>query len=336
MENKSKDKWDKIDIILKPTGGLLAAVVVTLIGFFSTRSIERIKRIETLAMQERQSKEACARLYSELMSKREEAESSLRKDMFSQIINDFLRPGKDSLDSPEKRLLNLELLVYNFHESLNLKPLFIDLKKELGHNEENLRRLNKLAREVTSKQMLVLEGPGKKFSRTIDLESLNFLSRKRDPNNQLLTQYVQEDLTVGDIKRNFTIDVMEVRHDTKELKINLEVRKYKESTSHEVDETVKASFWIGTFDFPMIDNTRLSHNQRCALVVNGWEKSTVNISLIYYPGCYASLKEKPYYLEVIQNLLKTNELLFEKMKNPDLNSGGCDEIRNNPQHSVSK
>jgi len=61
------------------------------------------------------------RIYLELTSKREESESALRKDMFVSIIESFLRPGAATLD---ERVLNLELLSYNFHESLNLKPLF--------------------------------------------------------------------------------------------------------------------------------------------------------------------------------------------------------------------
>jgi hypothetical protein len=57
------------------------------------------------------------------MSRREEAESSLRKDMFVSIIASFLKPGTNDLSA---KVLNLELLAYNFHDSLNLKPcLFI-------------------------------------------------------------------------------------------------------------------------------------------------------------------------------------------------------------------
>jgi len=317
MEKKSRDRWDKVDIILKPVGGLLAAVAVALFGIIGSRTLERMKQIEMRALQENQSREACARLYSELMSKREESESSLRKDMFSRIIDDFLKPGSSTLDSPNKRLLNLELLVYNFHESLNLKPLFLDLRKELGQNQEYRTRLDKVAREITSKQMLILEGAGEKFSRTIDIESLQFISNTLDPNSQHLEPFIQEDLSLDDVNRNFTIEVTDINPDTKEVRVNLEVREYKDPDSEKdpnseyFEKPVTASFWVGFFDFPMIDNTRLSKDQRCAITLDGWDESVIDISLIYYPGAYASLKEKPYYLEVIQHLLKTNEILSE-------------------------
>src|SRR5213076_1534305 len=75
----------------------------------------------------RQAIETNTRLYSELMSKREESESALRKDMFQTIIGSFVQAhGSGDLNSS---VLNLELLAYNFHESLNLKPLFLDIKR---------------------------------------------------------------------------------------------------------------------------------------------------------------------------------------------------------------
>ena len=76
-----------------------------------------------------QTSETNARLYSELTSKREESDSALRKDMFTSIINSFLREGPATL---EQKMLNLELLVYNFHESLNLKPLFVHIQRGIS------------------------------------------------------------------------------------------------------------------------------------------------------------------------------------------------------------
>src|SRR5438093_6036327 len=105
--DKPRDGWDKLAIILQPLGGLLTAVAVTAVGIRGSPVLNRRQALDTNA-----------RLYSELMSRREESESSLRKDMFVSIIQSFLKPGSGDLDS---KVLNLELLAYNFHESLNLK-----------------------------------------------------------------------------------------------------------------------------------------------------------------------------------------------------------------------
>jgi len=73
-----KDFWDKLHIVLAPVGGLLTAFAVATVGILGSQVLER-----------RQSLDTNARLYSELMSRREEAESSLRKDMLVSIIQTF-------------------------------------------------------------------------------------------------------------------------------------------------------------------------------------------------------------------------------------------------------
>src|SRR6266496_1008981 len=114
-----RDAWDKADIILKPVGGLLTAIAVAVLGFWTSAYLREREGREAVLRERLQTQETNARLYSELTSRREESESALRKDMFKSIIDSFLGSGRAT---PEQEVLNLELLVYNFHESLNLKP----------------------------------------------------------------------------------------------------------------------------------------------------------------------------------------------------------------------
>src|SRR5215470_10622652 len=134
MENKEKDFWDKVDVVLRPINGLLTALAVALLGYY-TSSILRQSEL-------RQTNE---RVYTELMSSRELAESGLRKDMFLSIIQTFLRSDSAGL---EAKMLNLEMLAYNFHESLNLKPLFAHMDREIaaakGQNGDYSNRLNQV------------------------------------------------------------------------------------------------------------------------------------------------------------------------------------------------
>ena len=80
-----------------------------------------------------------------------------------------------------------------------------------------------------------------------------------------------------------------------------------------------AEMWVGFFDFPAIDNIRvLGSDHRCAVVLNQFEKSTdqeqqtdfAKISVIVFPGCRASLKEKAYYEDVVDKLLPQGESRF--------------------------
>jgi hypothetical protein len=52
----------------------------------------------------------------------------------------------------------------------------------------------------------------------------------------------------------------------------------------------------------MIDNTRLSNDQRVAMVLTNLNSAGAGLSLVYFPGSRASLREKPYYEEILRKL----------------------------------
>ena len=104
---------------------ILALPLVTLVlGYWFNSSLN-----------ERQQVESNIRLYAEMMGRREEADSNLRKDMFNSILDTFM--SKDPalrLSSEEvirQQILSLELLAYNFHESLDIGPLFKDVERRI-------------------------------------------------------------------------------------------------------------------------------------------------------------------------------------------------------------
>src|SRR5262245_25447665 len=274
-ENKEKDYWDKVDIVLRPINGILTALAVALLGYY-TSSILRQSEL-------RQTNE---RVYTELMSSRELAESGLRKDMFLSIIQTFLRSDNAGL---EAKMLNLEMLAYNFHESLNLKPLFAHMDRQLAaskgeSNGDYAERLNQVAREITTRQMVLLTQVGKKFSRTVDLEKF-----RKTPGGLELEP---EKLVLGGTnnEREFMLSVLEFKPDRRELTVELGVRTPKDSASIQ-----RRTFQVGYYDFPMIDNTRLSGDQRAAVVLDQMNESGADITLVFFPGSYASLREKVSY-----------------------------------------
>jgi len=299
-EARSRDRWDKAEIILKPVGGLFTALAVAIVGFW-TSSYLRDRESKESALRERmQTSDTNSRLYSELISKREESESALRKDMFKSIIDSFLRTGSSSL---EDQVLNLELLVYNFHESLNLKPLFLHVQRAAAGRPERadyIARLNRVATEITKKQMLVLEEGGQRFDATLDTKKLEFTG-----SDGLAAGFIAQDLAAESIRRNFRLEAIRADPATQEVDLRLTVRT--PAAGGEV-ETTSTEFWVGYFDFPMIDNTRLSRDQRCAVVLNNFDpgEGTADLTLVYFPGKYAGLREKPYYDEVVARLLAAN------------------------------
>ena len=295
-----RDTWDKAAIVLQPVGGLLTALAVAVLGFWTSSYLRERERRDNELRERMQTADTNARLYSELTSRREESESALRKDMFTSIINSFLGAGPQTL---EQKLLNLELLVYNFHESLNLKPLYLHIEwlvRQSPDRRELMTRLERVAEEVAQKQMLVIEEGGRTFDATVDSKTLTFPSSDGQPG----ASFIAKDLTVDGIKRNFRLEVLGATTDLEQLQFRVTVRTEEAGQT----DTTATEFWLGHFDFPMIDNIRLPHDQRLAVVLNAFDASSglADITLAYFPGKYAGLREKPYYDEVLAKLLAAN------------------------------
>jgi hypothetical protein len=288
-----KDRWDKLAIFLQPLGGLLTAAAIATFGFVTSNKLD-----------ERQAIETNTRLYSELMSRREESESALRKDMFVSIISSFLNQGGSDLSSD---VLNLELLAYNFHESLNLKPLFFDLRRRIdaeaaragaggsAQTRDYILRLEGVAREIARKQMIVLESVGENVDRTIDLTE--------DPAG---TSLEPAQLVLDSLRTTLAIDVLGVDRESREVQLSLSVETPDSVLGR---QTKVATFAVSYYDFPMIDNVRLVQGRRCAVVLNHFSEEAADLTIVLFPGAYASLKEKPYYNEVIENVLTESRKL---------------------------
>jgi hypothetical protein len=282
---KTKDRWDKADIILKAlTGG---AVAVAVVSFFGSRYLNKW-----------QDKESDLRLYTELMSRREESDTSLRKEMFNSIITNFLQPL--SSKQPDKMVLNLELLAYNFHDSLDLEPLFKYVNKELGKNphlEQNKQyadSLVKVAREVVARQIAILEERGNKLDATIDFNEL-----KEKPegvkviDDFILVKSGDQQSTVA--QEQIQVTVLKVDPESRELEIQLSVTPNN-------DRPVDTGFWVGYFDFPTLDNVRLPQDYRCSIVLRDFQDESADITFIHFPGSRASLKDKIFYDEILRQL----------------------------------
>ena len=305
-----RDTWDKLGIVLQPVGGLLTALAVAILGFWTSSYLRERERRDNELRERMQTADTNTRLYSELISRREESESALRKDMFTSIINSFLGAGSQTL---EQKLLNLELLVYNFHESLNLKPLFLHIEREIRKSPERrefMARLERVAEEVAKKQMLVIDEGGATFDATVDTNKLSFPL----PDGSGDSSFIAKDLVVDGIKRNFRLEILGATSATEQLQFRVTVRTEEEGRT----DTTATEFWLGHFDFPMIDNIRLPHDQRLSVVLNAFDPGSglADVTVAYFPGKYAGLREKPYYDEVLAKLVIANRATTPETRTP--------------------
>jgi hypothetical protein len=282
-EPNEKDFWDKADIIFRPLNGLLTALAVGLLGYYTSGILRN-----------QEAQQTNERVYTELMSSRELADSGLRKDMFLSIIETFQRPEASGL---EPKMLNLELLTYNFHDSLNLKPLFAHMDRQIAASNdaskaEYTTRLNQVAKEIVTRQLVLLEQVGQTFRRTIDFGKLKASG---------YLELEPKTLRLGNVDREFMLSVY-ASPDTRSISMEMGIRTPQESSEMQIRK-----FRVGYYDFPMIDNTGLSGDQRAAVVLTQSNEETAEVTLVYFPGSYASLKERVSYDVVVEKLRNLGE-----------------------------
>jgi hypothetical protein len=313
-----KHSWPWIELVK-----VLALPLVTLVlGYWFNASLN-----------ERQQIDNNIRLYAEMMGRREEADSNLRKDMFNSILTTFMSkdPAAKITDEEEIRqqILSLELLAYNFHESLDIGPLFKDVERRIrlsarGADQELQQRLESVALQVIEHQLTALSDVGtvergdaltekiKDFQAHIMFGMRSIPDPKVKPGEGASRLCLSMEAT--DRSRHYRQFVLELIA-FNEMAREVQVRQYvsrpitqeecqRADLDLEANREVDTNFQVGLFDFPMIDNTRLSGSERSSVSLTALNPNVVSVTLAYFPASRASLKDKPYYDEVIRDLVR--------------------------------
>jgi hypothetical protein len=174
------------------------------------------------AQTELQANEARLRLYTELLSKREEAETGVRREIFDKVLEKYLKPEGQNQNLEEK-LVALDLLALNFNDSLDLSPLFWQIDKQIQEERDssNLQRqLQRIANSVKERQIETLETVGARADATIDFAELDKLGPLIDKE----LSFTDPDPQVPKdqkAKRHFIVDFLE--HDTAQKRFLLRV-----------------------------------------------------------------------------------------------------------------
>ncbi|MCX6246674.1 MAG: hypothetical protein NTW10_02975 [Bacteroidetes bacterium] len=333
-----KDIWEKADIILRPFGALITALTIAFVSYAASDYLSK-----------NQEKDARTKLYTELMTKREDSESALRKDMFNSIMNNILK-DKASATLDEK-ILQLELLTYNFHESLNLMPLFEYLNR--CNNEETkspaLRqaykyRLIKMSKATIAKQISTLEAVSSPITLTYVDTLFPYKNKKEYKTNSEFKARIDELYEQNSTALNGTdpfctypdsvfngkswdslqqvVRIKILDYDTTDasVKVRLTIQTNYPGKNRAPEMPRQTEFMVNYFEFPMIDNTRLKNDMRLAVVLNSLisedrftnsgqpagKSNRIELKVIYFPGSRSSLKEKPYFDDIVSKLLLKN------------------------------
>jgi hypothetical protein len=177
-----------------------------------------------------------------------------------------------------------------------------DIDKSTASRDEKrfyASRLGDLAREVTRKQMIVLESSGRRHDWTVLIsDSL--------ANGSASQQLDDVEFDLDGIKRRFRVTLSSADTVRRELRVGLEIETPAQpGVPPNAVGRYTVDFDVGFYSTPMIDNTRLSNDQRVSLVLLDMNQYGASLSLVYFPGSRASLREKPYYEEILRKLTDT-------------------------------
>jgi hypothetical protein len=329
--------WRKTEEIIKVISPILTPLVIAIIGFWGQRTITQ------LSVQEQNS-----RLYTELLSRREEAESSLRKDMFKEIMSGFFTEteakdrskakipedgeeykGDDIKDKLSKKILKLEMLALNFGDSLSIGPLFNELSSDIEQvlmaNRDAIddwktvaapyqKRLRSLAKRVASRQMSTISAGSDssdkyEFKLSVDTELVRTPDEDEDAESKRYywssIESLEEDkLKLDGVTRFFEITLSNADLETYTISVNIKILEIPRDDFSTVIQRVVAdrNFNMDFFNFPLIDNTRLSNNHRFALIIEDFDHKTIELKGVLFPGVFASQRDKPFLNEAINEL----------------------------------
>jgi hypothetical protein len=114
--------------------------------------------------------------------------------------------------------------------------------------------------------------------------------------------------------RQFRLELIGLNDKAREVQVHLYVSQLltaaecqQATLGLEDKREVDTNFIVGLFDFPMIDNTRLSGGERTSVSLTALNENVLSVALAYFPASRASLKDKPYYDEVMRDLRRNRQ-----------------------------
>ena len=324
-----RDFWDYVDILARPVAGSLTALAIAVIGVMGNQTLREQQALENdiaRAAQEAESQRATEaqdhRLFTELMSKREDAETALRKDMFDTILGGFFDPDSAAgADDISVQLLKLEMLALNFGESLSLTPLFVELDREIRAERvanttfsklewlEQRDRLRSLARRVSGRQLSALAASGQIFEFDVPLDSIEGTNTFRWPDDSDDVETIGteiSDIAFDGIKRTYTFEFSNVSKKNKTVDVDVEIQTWDPETDEPSLDVIEMGFELNFFNFPMVDNTRLTSDQRFALIMERFGDLNIHVVGVTFRGMYSSQRDKPFLDDVINQLKRTS------------------------------
>ncbi len=266
MEEKPlvRNKLELVTKILTAVGALFAGIFIPIVINYN------------------QEKNRETQLYVQIMTQREQSDSTLRAQMFNSLISSYF--GQEMKTSPEKQMMYLNLLTLNFQEFFDARPLFEDLGKKLTGSERE--ELIAIARNAADRQVNLLSKP-----ESVPI-TINLCMIEEDDCLKMDTFTLS-----GKKKQSFPFNV--VLRGVDNLSARLRVSSADENFNFKTVE-----FEVSYFDTPFMDNTKLIDGSRFSFLLRNVDpiRQKATLEVIAFPQEYMNLRDRPYFDEMLWRL----------------------------------
>jgi hypothetical protein len=256
-----------------------------------------------------------------ILSQREQSETQLRASMFSSLIGPVIGPQKgDSMPADREELL-VELLLLNFHEHFELKPLMLHADSRLAaKNVKGMTRqqaqdareeLRSITRRVVAQQIADLIRESDPSQAQSQGCSIYLVSLKVEPAEnpgggacQLFRSF-EEVVRVESPDKKYTLSMVASNPDwvneTFTISVNLTTNTKDEEQKY---QDLAYNFVLSWFDLPLTDNTLLPDGNRFAFTLAAVMKGReATLRIIWFPKDYVTPRERPLdsrqYLQLV-------------------------------------
>jgi hypothetical protein len=260
-----------------------------------------------------------------LQSQREQAESQLRAAMFSSLIQPFVGAEKGSPIPVDREELLAQLLVLNFNEDFESKPLMerVDArlavepvpKWQIVSTAEGPREaLRAIARRVADRQISSLSWDWKNTTSSeqhgCEVYWLNLTSQPATakapamPGSCTLALGLGELISIAspDAKSKLEMVAHNLDATNQTVSVSVQAQVVGEDERHEAP--IAYRFTLTWFDLPLTDNTILPNGARFAVNLRAfYDPKTVALRVIWFPPGYFTVRERPLDSRRILNLL---------------------------------
>lgn len=276
MQQNGSSFWDKVQ--------KLSVLLIPLVGGVFTWVTYYDQQQRAAIDKQRQRQE----LYVKILSERESADAAMRAKIFETLVTRYQEAASRKT---REQIPLLEMLILNFHDTLNVAPLMRALAAKLAreNDKEGMAQLQKAAKKMAQQQINQIRNFKWAYDTTryAYYEVLDLPVHARDSKQWDQSPILAEDKTAPQL----SFRVVDLAED----KVAMQLL--------EPEAAELRTFDVSYYDLPLVDNTALN-GRKLAFVLEDIDKARkrAKVALLLFPQELTGVRDRPFVEGMMEHL----------------------------------